>query len=431
MTSVLKVFKINLLALLAFPFLLVSIVAKLILKALEKTLVFISVGITLFVLYLLSLIFKNPSSILNGIALIIVVIILGGIITIIMIWVFSMIASIATSLFTMLRTIIYGILGFIFEMGHESYSKFYDICKSDYEDLLSQSSSKSLTFGCVFWHLLKGFNFVITKLFSFALPLSLLVSIGITGYSIYFVHSTIMKTFGIGIFRYLKLFPTAETVFAVLYFVVALFAAVTVLLSLGEEWSEWGKLLDLSTGDYKAYTEMQLMDVQEGWSNNSFEDGKNTERCQQYMNTLNELVNEYEALQQQVDIAMRMKQNSALAYKFSEYATLLNEILKQTSNFKTNISSKVFETQFIPQIEQVNKLSKEIMKDLMRIFNKDGFATSKSNTIDFFEGCNSEEDFKKRYKALSKVYHPDAGGHEETFKTLSNQYEEKIKDIQL
>lgn len=51
--------------------------------------------------------------------------------------------------------------------------------------------------------------------------------------------------------------------------------------------------------------------------------------------------------------------------------------------------------------------------------------------MDFFEGCSSEEELKKRYKALCKVYHPDVGGHEETFKVLQNQYEEKMKVAQV
>lgn len=430
MTSILKVFKINILALLAFPFLLISIVTKLILKALEKALVLIGVGIALFGLFLLSLIFKNLGTFLDGIGIIIVMIFVGGIVTVIMIYVISIILSLGTTLFTLIHTIINTMLDFIFEIGHQAYSKLYDNCKNDYEQLIDQSNSKYLTFSCVLWHLLRGFNFVITKLFSFALPLSIAASIGLTVYSIYSVHSATMKTFGIGIFTYLKLFPIVELVFAVIYFVVALLAAIIVLLSLGAEWSEWGKLLELSTRDYKTYTEMQLIDVNSDLLNNSFEDGKNAERCQQYMNTLNELVNEFEGLQQQVDIVMRIKQDSALAYKFSEYVTLLNEILKQVSAFKTDISYKVFETQFIPEIKQVSNLSKDIIKDTMRIINKDGFATGQSKTLDFFEGCTSEEDLKKRYKALSKVYHPDVGGHEETFKTLSNQYEEKMNSFQ-
>lgn len=430
MTSVLKVFKINLLALLAFPFLLIAITAKLILKALEKSLTFVGVGIAIFALYLLSLIFKNPGAILQGIALIIVLVILLGIIIIVIFYVFSLIASVASALFTAILTFINTILGFIFGIGHETYSMLYDSCKRDYEQLTSQSNEKYLTFSCVFWHLLRGFNFIITKLFAFALPLSMLGSIGLVAYSIYSVHKIVMKTFGIGIFTYLKLFPTVEWAFAVLYFVVALFAAVVVMISLGIEWSEWGKLLELSTGDYKAYTQMELTDVSARLSGNSFVDGENTEHCQQYMNTLNELVDEFEGLQQQVEIAMRIKQDSALAYKFSEYATLLDAVLKQISAFKTDISTKVFENQFIPQIERVSKLSKEISKDTLKVINKDSFTTSQSKTLDFFEGCVSEEDFKKRYKALSKVYHPDAGGHEETFKTLSNQYEEKMKNIQ-
>jgi len=368
---------------------------------------------------------------LDGIAFVIALLLLFGTIIAIVVTVLAIFGSIAAVLFSTLVTIISTVCGFIFALSHEGYSKLYDICKSDYGVLPDKSQSKYLIWGCVFWHLLRAFNFIIIKLFSFALPLSIAGSIGLVAYSVYSVHNTVMKTFGIGIFTYLKLFPAIESVFVVLYFVVLLFGAVVIIISLGIEWSEWGQLLNLSTQDYGSYAQMQLMELDGALLSNSFEEGQNSQRCQQYMDILNELLNEFEGLQQQMDIAMHIRQDSAVAYKFSEYANILNEILKQMSAFKSNISSKVFERQFIPQIEKANRLSKNIIKDTMRIINKNAFSEGENKALDFFEGCSSEEELKKRYKALCKVYHPDVGGHEETFKVLQNQYEEKMKVAQV
>ena len=48
--------------------------------------------------------------------------------------------------------------------------------------------------------------------------------------------------------------------------------------------------------------------------------------------------------------------------------------------------------------------------------------TSASNT--FFLGCDTKEKAEKRYKALSKAFHPDgACGNEDMFKRMKEEYE--------
>ena len=40
----------------------------------------------------------------------------------------------------------------------------------------------------------------------------------------------------------------------------------------------------------------------------------------------------------------------------------------------------------------------------------------------FFHGVNSMLALKKRYRDLMKIYHPDAGGHEEASKKINAEY---------
>ena len=40
----------------------------------------------------------------------------------------------------------------------------------------------------------------------------------------------------------------------------------------------------------------------------------------------------------------------------------------------------------------------------------------------FFAGCNDWEQVKARYRELMKIYHPDAGGHEEVSKKINAEY---------
>lgn len=46
------------------------------------------------------------------------------------------------------------------------------------------------------------------------------------------------------------------------------------------------------------------------------------------------------------------------------------------------------------------------------------------NTVSYFEGCKTKEEIDTRYKALAKVFHPDAKSGDETiFVNIQNEYE--------
>jgi|LSQX01.2.fsa_nt_gb hypothetical protein len=430
MSAVLKVFKINILALIALPLLLLSIAVKLVLKALEKALVFVGVGAAILGLGILSLIVKNPGGLLEGVGTMLAILILFGGIIIIIVMVVLLFGTIAAQLFAVIMTIINGIFNFIYDKSHDGYCALFDICKSDYDELHNGTGGKGLRWFCVIWNLLRLFNFIIIKLFTFSLYISIAASVGLVAYCAYYFHNIIMKTFGISIFAYLKLYPPIESVFTVLYFAVLLLGTATVIISLGIEWREWGLLLEISTGDYQGFGDIQPIEMDSAIPS-AFEDGKNAQRCQQYMDILSEMSNEFDELKQQLEIAMSIKHDSALSYKFSEYVSLMNMISKQMSSFKSEIDFDTFERQFIPLIEKAHRLSKDITKDTLKIINKNVHSSSDGagRTMDFFQGCSTGEDLKRRYKALCKAYHPDVGGHEETFKILQNQYEDKIRTV--
>jgi len=47
----------------------------------------------------------------------------------------------------------------------------------------------------------------------------------------------------------------------------------------------------------------------------------------------------------------------------------------------------------------------------------------------YFNGCQTLDDIKHRYRDLAKEHHPDLGGDEETFKNIQNEYEYVLKDF--
>ena len=52
----------------------------------------------------------------------------------------------------------------------------------------------------------------------------------------------------------------------------------------------------------------------------------------------------------------------------------------------------------------------------------DHSSDDKDDEFQFFAGCTDWEQVKTRYRDLMKIYHPDAGGHEEASKKINAEY---------
>jgi hypothetical protein len=50
--------------------------------------------------------------------------------------------------------------------------------------------------------------------------------------------------------------------------------------------------------------------------------------------------------------------------------------------------------------------------------------------VDYFQGCDTKVTVQKRFKNLSKLYHPDAeGGDKDKFIDMMKAYEKKVQDL--
>ncbi len=55
------------------------------------------------------------------------------------------------------------------------------------------------------------------------------------------------------------------------------------------------------------------------------------------------------------------------------------------------------------------------------------YSDNQDDEFQFFAGCTDWEQVKTRYRDLMKIYHPDAGGHEEVSKKINAEYNELKK----
>ena len=428
MEHLLPIIKVNACALLALPLLAISILTKLLQKALEKVMVFLGVGTAVLALGILHAIFDNPGGFFEGVGLFIALMILGGAIISTVVMVLFFFGGIAAAAVTAVVTICIGLLDAVFYLCHRGYSRLYDICKGDFQRIETAESGRNMRFTCVFWYLLTGLNKLIVFLFSLAFPISVLCAVGFLCYVTLRISYAVSTNFGIGILHYLQLFSGLDVVFSVLYVLVVVFSAIVVLISLGIEWGEWGQILKLSTQDHQSYwaaiAERTRNLNETAPLERTFAAGRATQVCRQSMEMLHGLFENLETLHQQVDAAIHVKQDSSLIYEFTSYIELLSQICKQLDHFVGQIPCDHFEHKLVPLIDTAKKKEKTLEREVFSILHHYACTAGKQQgAINFFAGCDSIEAVRKRYRSLCKVYHPDVGGHEETFQQLQAQYE--------
>lgn len=425
MTRIWKIVKIDLMALVALPLLLIAIAAKLLMKALEKSMVFLGVGAAALGLGLVQLLLRDPGGFFEGLGLMVAMLILFGAIIVLVLGVLVFFGSVAAAVVAVVVGVLMGGLELIFQFSHDGYAKLYDCCKGEYETLTAQGAGPGTAWACCLWQVLRGVSLVTVKLFALSLPLAVAASLALVGYTLVSAYRALSATFGIGMVAYLKLFPVMETVFAVLYVLIFLGGAIAVLLSLGVEWGEWGQLLKLSTVSYPEYRDRMLCQTPQAThleEEGAFAAGADAQRCQQYLQRLNGLYEDVEELQQQVDAAMHLQQDTGVLYDFTEYLQLLEEISQKLSAYPGQIPCDQFQQRFIPMIERASRLAREVSKHTLKILER---GSAGAGEMDFFGGCTTQEEIKRRYKALCKIYHPDVGGHQATFQRLHDQYEQR------
>lgn len=435
MIAVLKVIKVNILSLLAFPLFVVALAAKLVRQALEKFLVFVGVGAAVIGLVILKALIQDPGKFFQNIFFLLIIS-LFTIFSIVFVLIY-LVGSLAAAITKTIIAALMAVFEYIFMCLYKGWSYLYDVCESDYDNLKDKSTTKLPALACVGWHLLRFVNFITIKLLTRAVPLSIAASAGFVVYAILFTYDEMDRVYGMSPFEYLKSIPQIDAVFAVLYFAVTVLGIIAILISLGMEWKELGEEMGMNfsgtipaslarKSDRAIPAEAFLKQ-----SEDSFEEGKSTQRCQHYLDTLVELIDGLGDLNRQVDAAMSISRDPVMEQKFHEYINLINILTEQMSAYESGIDAEVFKRVFIPQIEKAIQLSREINKETLRIISQNASSAVGDNnhSFDFFSGCLTEEDIKRRYKALCRAYHPDVGGHEETFKILQNQYENKLNAI--
>ena len=417
--NVLKCIKINILALIGFPLLVLASMVKLIAKAMEKTILILGTIVGLGVVAVAMEVVKERGQLINGIVILIAGIVVGGMLVAMLVGILFLVSAV---LMTFVNLVI-NVINSIYELVYAGYAGIYHICYGDYCMLEMSPGAKRA--GCFLFTLLRIVNRIIVFFATHALKLLVAFTVVVIGYCVLQSNAYITSVFGMDLLTYLKLFPIYQVIAGIILYIACMAGIAIVFISLGIEWSEWGEEMSLSTSDY----ERQVKEFLNGYGelgggelpSQTGMDAKRMSRYNHYIDVLNYHIKGMEEFLQEVRPIAEKSEDHIFRANSGQYITDFFEIMEELNKYGNPIPVEILE-KLMPRIDKIEELHKKVEQQMERLREN----REKKVAEGFFNGCDTIEKLEKRYKALCKTYHPDSeAGDEETFKKMKDEYEER------
>ena len=412
MNKVLKILKINLFSLPGILLFLLAACFKLLAKAMEKIVVFLSLGaLALLTSCIINTIARNPDQLAKQILHSFGMILLFSIVIGILRWIFSLASSIILTLWNFLISVFDG----LYDLTYSAYLYLYTACETDYKILSLNGRKIPNALLCLFYSILRGLSWLIVTLVSVSLPAAITLSVLLVLGSLWGLNRSASANFGMNFFRFLWKFNAASIISGILIYIIFIGVAIIAVMALASEWYEWAQELKM-TGQEISGEISGLIDSKLQIASGTAEE---VEKNQTYLNTLQNHVDGLDGLGQQVSKILEQKDNAMLRSYWGTYMRNLSPLVEECSG-KKGLTSDQFR-RLIPQIrlldqqrENVKKLADKLTEELL---NPSGSST-------FFAGCDTLDKLEKRYKSLCKAYHPDmVEGDTSTFQKMKLEYE--------
>ncbi len=171
------ILKINILSIISLPLLLASVVVKLIQKTIEKVPVLFWVGVALTITSILNSMFKNTGKFFDELGNLLAITIVTGGIFLIPIFLFLF----GTRVIKLILDVLAICLDLLFMKIYGGYLRLYDICSRDFGLIVQNEGSGNLRFGCAFCYFVRIIHRIIAGVFSAALVISIVLSVGFVG----------------------------------------------------------------------------------------------------------------------------------------------------------------------------------------------------------------------------------------------------------
>ncbi|MBU5315229.1 hypothetical protein KQI30_02920 [Clostridium bornimense] len=249
----LKIIKINILSLVAIPFLLISAITKIVVTIVENLLLIIGIAVLTLVTAFVFEFLRNPGTILRFLIFIAIFIVIAAI----FIYIMSIIFTMLVGIFSMITSFLLQVLEFISDITATIYGKIVSICSYDYNIIYKNYGSKIKSNSFCFCYTI---TYILNKLIIFILYNSIFIFIlgAIVTFitPIILIASKINKDFGINLFSFLQLFHWYTLLYGIVIYIIALGGLSLIIVKLGIDVSkrieEFKDLIDDYTEELSA-----------------------------------------------------------------------------------------------------------------------------------------------------------------------------------
>lgn len=325
-----NILKINFLSILALPLLLIATVSKLIARAFDKAVIILKMLLIMSVIAIAFEVMKNPGSLLEAIAYLIVALLIGGIFIAILFWIIGIISAFLAVIWEFIIALFEG----IYNLSFSGYLKLSEICETSFQIISLKGRKAANGFYCLFYMLLKAVNKLISGIVSLSFALSVLLSVGLVFGSLLYANIKVSEAFGLNIFQYLGKFDTFSVIYGTVLYVVFIAAGVIILISLGMEWYEWSKELRMTSEEYTEYIR-QLQENKILMEENANADNTPNDTTMIYAHSLETQMGTVESLSHDIDTLQSQKENALLRSYWGDYLRDLMSLAEECNSYKT------------------------------------------------------------------------------------------------
>lgn len=411
-----RILKINILSLLAMPFLLVATLSELLARALEKIPIILRMVCAGFIIIAIADTFRNNTGLNPSLEIAILVGICFVVITV-AVWVLSIFSSILDFIWHFLVMF----LDWIYDFTYRIFLSLNEICETEYRILSFGGFGIFNSILCFCYILLNRIDWVIIRLLGLSVAVSFLASAMAAAGIIAKRADEITATYGMSLTAYLQAQDIPTIIYECIFLLAIIVPITTVLLSLGREWHDWAVELQLDSMEYEEYIDaIQDYDI-------NFEGDEEPDEEALYMQgILNDHTGTVDQMYDEVEDALSIKYDALLKNQWNEY---LQDLFDLIDEIEYTYHNEIPHNEFRKMMLRINRLERQrndIFRGIDAILE---LAQNPANTSVFFIGCDSRTMLDKRYRELCKAYHPDsAGGDQDTFIMMQQEYKE-LKEL--
>lgn len=412
-----RIIKINLLAILALPFLLIATISELIARALEKIPVILRmVSISVIIVIIADTLRNNTG--LNASAEFAIYVGVCAVVVTIALWVLSVFSSILD--------ILWHFITLFFNAIHDLTYRFFlslnESCENEFMILSFNGLSTWNAIACFCYLLLHGIDWLIVHLLWLSHALCIAAGFAIAAAVLIRRSAETMLSYGMPLTDFLQSGDQAAILYECVLLLAIIIPAAVILISLGREWRDWAIELRMDSLEYEDY----IGSLQDYRVSLFHEEEESDEEALEMEEILNDHTGTIDDLYNEIINVLSIKNDMLLKNQWNEYLKDLSDLIDVIENeYQNEIPHREFK-KMLYKVRYLDRQRNDLFEGIDNILE---LAENPANTSVFFVGCNSREQLDKRYKELCKAYHPDSvGGDQETFVDMQLEYRE-LKEI--